>query len=50
MIFCKTFHFDNQTMLSIDSLIGSTFRISNTILVFEIDFEFLNKIEIEAHL
>jgi hypothetical protein len=37
-------------MLGRDSLIGSTFHISNTILDFEIDFEFLNKIEIEAHL
>jgi hypothetical protein len=37
-------------MLGLDSLIGSTFHISSTILVFEIDFEFLNKILIEAYL
>jgi hypothetical protein len=37
-------------MLGLDSLIGPIFHIFSIVLVFEIDFDFLNKILIEAHL
>jgi len=38
MIFCKTFHFDDWTLLGLDSLSGSTFHIFSMVLVFEFWF------------